>query len=249
MTKANGADDLIKTIKDTFRGRIHPAGWPFIMIFAFVTIVLAIVDEALGMTGLILTGWCLYFFRDPERATPVREGLVVSPANGRVVAIVPDQKLPPELTRAMDNLPSFTRISIFLNVFNVHVNRIPVDGVVVQKSYRPGKFLNAALDKASEDNEMSATLMKIQHKGKDHDFAVVQIAGWVARRIINETKEDMVMKAGQRMGIIRFGSRTDIYIPEDVVPRVVVGQTVIEGETIVADLANADTTTYVAEVR
>ncbi len=168
---------LLDTIRKTVLVPVHAAGWPFIAAFAVGAAVLGMVWEPLGWIGLLLTLWCIYFFRNPVRAVPQRDGLVISPACGRVVAIVTDQHLPPELDRAMDTGPNFTRISVFLSVFDVHVNRTPIAGTVVQTAYRPGKFLNAALDKASTDNEMSATLLNVTDGKKEIDDAFVQIAG------------------------------------------------------------------------
>jgi len=214
---------------------IHRAGWPFIAAFAAVTAVLGFaVAPALGWVGLIATAWCVYFFRDPDRVTPTRPGLLVSPADGRVVLIGPAVP-PPELGMGDE---ARTRVSVFLNVFNVHVNRVPADGEVVRAEYHPGKFLNASLDKASEENER----MAIRHRLPDgREIAYVQIAGLVARRILCDLKGGETVRAGQRFGIIRFGSRTDLYLPEGVNPLVVIGQTVLGGETVIADLSSAET--------
>lgn len=231
---------LFATIKGTLIQPTHAAGWPFILIFALITVGLTFLSNELGLMGLAATLWCYYFFRDPRRVTPNRLGLVIAPACGTVTAILKDQTLPPELTGALDTGYNFTRISIFLSVFDVHVNRVPVGGTVISKAYRPGKFLNAALDKASTDNEMSATLLRMTHKAKDYDVGVVQIAGWVARRILNDLREGQTLQAGARMGIIRFGSRVDVYIPEQAVPLVCVGQKTIEGETVLADFDAAE---------
>lgn len=210
---------------------IHPAGYPFIIIFAFINILLALITPALGVVGLILTAWCMYFFRNPKRVTPVQDGLVISPADGRIVAI---QKTdyPSELTDAT-GLKSGYRISIFLNVFNVHINRNPISGTIEQVVYRPGKFVNASFDKASEDNERSSVLVKTAN-GKYVSYT--QIAGLIARRIINNLKKGETVTAGEIFGLIRFGSRMDIVLPEGVEPQVIVGQTMIAGETILADL-------------
>lgn len=215
---------------DTVLVPIHRAGWPFIGGFAVVSLVLGLaVAEPLGWIGLAVTAWCVYFFRDPDRTTPVRDGLMISPADGRVIMIVPAAP-PPELE--MGDRP-LTRISIFLNVFNVHVNRVPAEGTVVRTEYRPGKFLNAALDKASAENER----MAIRHRLPDgREIAYVQIAGLVARRIICTLTPGQPVRAGGRMGLIRFGSRTDVYLPDGVQPLVCVGQTMIGGETVIADL-------------
>ena len=231
---------LLATIRRTLFVPIHPAGWPFIAAFAVGAALLAMLWIPLGWVGLVLTLWCIFFFRNPRRTVPTRDGLVISPACGRVVSVVTDQKLPPELDRASDAGPNFTRISIFLSVFDVHVNRVPIAGTVVQTAYRPGKFLNAAVDKASTDNEMSATLLRVNDGKNDVDVAFVQIAGWVARRIINNLLPDQVVKTGQHMGLIRFGSRIDVYVPENVVPMVVVGQSAIEGETVLADFKSKE---------
>src|SRR5690606_11725146 len=176
-----------------------------------------------------------YFFRDPARVTPDREGLVVSPADGRV-SLIQEVKLPSELNGDDDDA-DYTRVSVFLNVFDVHVQRVPIDGEVDEVVYRPGKFLNACLDKASEDNERSSVLMKTKDGKK---IAFVQIAGLIARRIINNLKEEQTVKAGERYGLIRFGSRVDIYLPKGVAPQVCVGQRVVGGETILADLNSVE---------
>jgi phosphatidylserine decarboxylase len=185
--------------------------------------------------GLVLTLWCAYFFRDPARVTPDREDLVVSPADGCVSMIV-TTKLPAEFDNDDDGR-DYTRISIFLNVFDVHVQRVPIDGTVDEVVYRPGKFLNASLDKASEDNERSSVLMTAQSGKK---IAFVQIAGLIARRIINDLKKDQNVKAGEHYGLIRFGSRVDVYVPSSVAPLVCVGQRVVGGETVLADLQSTE---------
>lgn len=210
---------------------IHPAGFPFIIIFLIITVLLALVNPTLGLVGLILSAWCIYFFRNPPRVTPVQSGLVISPADGRVVAI---QKAPypKELTKAKGQKSGY-RISVFLNVFNVHVNRNPIDGDIEQVVYRPGKFVNASFDKASEDNERSSVLVKT----KDGKYvSYTQIAGLIARRIINKLKAGDTVTAGEVFGLIRFGSRMDIVLPEGVEPQVFIGQTMTAGETVLADL-------------
>lgn len=219
---------------DTVITPIHKAGWPFIAIFAIVAAVLGTtVSAPLGWLGLIATAWCVYFFRDPERVTPTRDGLIVSPADGRVI-LIEQAAPPPELE--MGDAP-LTRISVFLNVFNVHVNRCPADGETVKAAYHPGAFLNAAVDKASIDNER----MSIRHRLPDgREIAYVQIAGLVARRIICTLKDGQKVKAGERFGLIRFGSRTDIYLPDGVAPLVCIGQSMIGGETVLADLHSAE---------
>jgi phosphatidylserine decarboxylase len=212
-----------------FLAPLHPDGWKFIGIFALVTVLLFIFTPPLGWVGLVLTVWCAYFFRDPWRVTPQRAGLMVSPADGRVLSVAP--AVPPaELDMGA---AAMTRIGIFLNVFDVHVNRIPIGGRVTKLSYRKGKFVNASLDKASEDNERMA--IRIAPADDAGDVAVVQIAGLIARRIVCDLREREDVIAGQRFGIIRFGSRTDIYLPAGWIPLVIAGQRVIGGETVIAD--------------
>lgn len=237
-------DDILKLIRKTFFVPIHPAGWRFIAFFALVTLVLAFVSEFLGVLGLVLTLWCVYFFRNPPRVTPVREGLIVSPADG-LVSLIADVPLPPELDGcrgkegaptgdSLCDAPTVTRVSIFLNVFDVHVNRVPVDGEVTKVVYHPGKFLSANLDKASLENERSTVLMKV--RGQDTSVAFVQIAGLVARRIICQLSAGQQVRAGEIYGLIRFGSRVDIYLPPGAAPLVCVGQRAVGGETVIADL-------------
>lgn len=209
---------------------IHKEGFIFIYIFAGVTVILGLLSNTLGWIGTILTVWCVYFFRNPERMTPEGDSLVVSPADG-LVSNIEEVPLPKELGRGEDE--TFTRISIFLSVFDVHVNRVPATGEIVDLHYHPGKFLSADLDKASEDNERQTVLMRTDD-GKDICF--VQIAGLVARRILCDLEEKQKVKAGERFGIIRFGSRMDVYFPKGVAPKVFVGQRAVGGETILADL-------------
>ncbi|HYE51066.1 MAG TPA: phosphatidylserine decarboxylase [Azospirillaceae bacterium] len=208
---------------------INRAGWPFIAAFAVVSALLATVSEPLGWIGLILTAWCCYFFRDPDRVVPTRSGLMVAPADG-TVHMITEAVPPPELGLGEERL---TRISIFLNVFNVHVNRVPVEGRIVAARYQPGKFLNASLDKASDLNERMSVHMTT---ADGRDIVFVQIAGLVARRILCYLKDGQSVQTGERFGLIRFGSRTDIYLPPGVSPLVAVGQTTIGGETVIADL-------------
>lgn len=213
---------------------IHREGHRFIAIFAAITLVFFLIYNPLGWIGVLLTCWCAYFFRDPERVTPQRGGLVISPADGVVSAI---SQVPPPVELDM-NEPVMTRISVFMNVFNCHVNRIPIDATVTRIAYIPGLFFNASLDKASEDNERNALCLTTADGAR---LAVVQIAGLVARRIICWAGVDQKMQAGERFGMIRFGSRVDIYLPEGVAPLVALGQTMIAGETVIADLASGET--------
>jgi phosphatidylserine decarboxylase len=212
---------------------INRAGWPFIAGFAVATLIFFALWAPLGWIGLVLTLWCVYFFRDPPRTVPLRKGLMVSPADGRVTMIVPAVP-PPELGMGADQM---LRISIFLNVFNVHVNRVPIEGAVVKSAYHPGKFLSASMDKASDVNERAAVRLKM---ADGREIAFVQIAGLVARRIITTLKDGQEVRTGERYGLIRFGSRLDIYLPRDAEPLVIVGQTAIGGETILVDFASSE---------
>ena len=213
---------------------MHPEGRRFVSIFAVVTLLLWLLWMPLGAAGLLLTLWCYYFFRNPERVTPIGEHWVVSPADGivqAVAAVVP----PPELDLGTAPL---TRISVFMSVFDVHVNRSPVEGTVAKVAYCPGKFLNATLDKASLDNECNG--LKLDFPPRDGlvsgSLGVVQIAGLVARRIVCFVKVGDTLDPGERFGLIRFGSRLDVYLPPGIAPKVAVGQRMLAGETVLADL-------------
>jgi phosphatidylserine decarboxylase len=211
---------------------IHPQGYPFIGGFALASLILFLLWAPLGWLGTVATLWCAYFFRDPPRVTPVRDGIVVAPADGRVSQIagaVP----PPELELGDRPLP---RISIFMSVFDCHVNRSPVSGRIERVVYRAGKFLSADLDKASEDNERNAFVIATAGAR----IGVIQIAGLVARRIVPFAREGELVAAGQRIGMIRFGSRVDVYLPEGTRALAAEGQTAIAGETVLADLRAAD---------
>jgi phosphatidylserine decarboxylase len=225
---------------------IHRAGWVFIAIFAGVTAVLSYFGWPAFFLGVLLTAWCTWFFRAPVRHTPVRPGLIVSPADGRVVLI---QQVPPPHELGMGTEPR-TRISIFLSVFDVHMNRIPVDGTITAAEYHFGKFLHASHDKASDDNERMALRIELtgSHPKTGQDLAVVQIAGLIARRIICDVKAGQSVRAGQHYGLIRFGSRVDLYLPHGVTPQVGIGQYVLGGETILADCAR-DEPARVVEAR
>jgi phosphatidylserine decarboxylase len=207
---------------------IHPQGYPFIGGFALASLILFWIWTPLGWLGTVLTLWCAYFFRDPPRVTPVRDGIVVSPADGRVSRVT--NAVPPE-ELGLGNKP-LARISIFMSVFDCHVNRSPAAGRIERIVYRAGKFLNADLDKASEDNERNALVIAMAGAR----IGVVQIAGLVARRIVSFKREGEMVGAGERFGMIRFGSRLDVYLPEGVKPLVAEGQISIAGETVVADL-------------
>ena len=211
---------------------IHPEGYPFIGAFAFASLILFWLWTPLGWIGTALTVWCALFFRDPVRVTPVREGIVVAPADGRVSMI--SHAVPPaELGLGDKALP---RVSIFMSVFNCHVNRAPVAGKIERIAYRPGAFINAELDKASEDNERNSLVIS----GTNGRIGVIQIAGLVARRIVCFVKEGQAIAAGERFGLIRFGSRLDVYLPLGTKALVSEGQTAIAGETILADFGLRD---------
>ena len=211
---------------------IHPEGYPFIGGFALVSLIFFLIWPPLGWIGTILTVWCALFFRDPVRVTPVREGIVVSPADGRVSMVV-QAVPPPELGLGDKPLP---RVSIFMSVFNCHVNRSPVAGRVDRIAYRPGKFVNADLDKASEDNERNSLVISTP-SGR---IGVIQIAGLVARRIVCFVQEGQMLGAGERFGLIRFGSRLDVFLPEGAKALVAEGQTAVAGETVLADFRLGD---------
>lgn len=208
---------------------IHKEGYIFIVIFAAVSFLFSSFSSTLGIIGFILTAWCAYFFRNPERYTPILEDMIISPADGVVQSIV-DAAPPAELGLGDKEM---LRISVFLNVFNVHVNRIPVDGKVTALHYNPGKFFNASMDKASIHNERQSILIETADKTQ---VACVQIAGLIARRIVCDLEEGDKVEAGARFGIIRFGSRVDVYLPRKAMPLVCVGQICVGGETVLANL-------------
>ena len=207
---------------------IHPEGYVFIGAFAAASFVLNWLSPTLGWIGFIATAWCASFFRDPPRVTPLRDGITVSPADG-VVSAIGFYLPPPELGMGAEPLQ---RISVFMSVFDVHVNRAPVSGRVMKIAYKPGLFLNADLDKASEDNERNGLIIE----SKLGRIGVVQIAGLVARRIVCFIREGEDIGVGDRFGLIRFGSRLDVYLPANVRPVIAVGARAIAGETILADI-------------
>ena len=207
---------------------INRAGWPFIGLFAAAAVALALLAEPLGWIGAILVAWCVYFFRDPDRVTPRRGDLIVAAADGVIQAV---DEAPPPAELGMGDRPR-PRIAVFMNVFDVHVNRIPCDGSVAAMAYRPGRFFNASRDKASEFNERLSLCVTM---ADGRDIACVQIAGLIARRIRCHLREGQAVRAGERFGMIRFGSRVDVYLPEGVAPLVAVGQRSVAGETVLAD--------------
>ncbi|WP_323770589.1 phosphatidylserine decarboxylase [Antarctobacter sp.] len=218
-------------MRDTFIKPMHPEGRRFVAIFAVIAAALFLVSSILGWVGVGLTVWCYYFFRDPKRVTPIRDGLIVSPADG-IVSLIEKAVPPPELGMTDQAL---TRVSVFMSVFNCHVNRAPAGGKISAIAYRPGKFFNASLDKASADNERNSLCIDM---ADGRQIAVVQIAGLVARRIVCFAAVGDDLKTGERFGLIRFGSRLDVYLPEGVQPLVSLGQTMVAGETVVADLTS-----------
>lgn len=228
------------TMIETFLKPMHREGIKFVATFAAVTLVLFFLWTPLGWLGAGLTVWCYYFFRDPKRATPLREGLIVSPADG-IVSLIEAAVPPTELGMGPEAL---TRVSVFMSVFNCHVNRAPVGGRVTAIAYHPGTFVNASLDKASANNERNSLCIELSDGRK---IVVVQIAGLVARRIVCWAEKGRLLKTGERFGLIRFGSRLDVYLPKGVEPLVSLGQTMVAGETVLADL-HADEPRRFAEV-
>ena len=216
-------------------------GWPFIAIFGLVSLILYFLYAPLGWIGLVLTLWCVYFFRNPDRVTPEREGLIISPADG-IVQMIAEVSPPEQLDMGSEPV---VRVSVFMNVFDCHVNRIPCDGRIGKLVYVPGHFLNASLDKASEENERQMVRIDLESGAF---VGAVQIAGLVARRIVCYLEEDQIVLAGERVGLIRFGSRVDIYLPHGAVSHAVIGQKCVSGETVLADL-KSDEATRSGEVR
>jgi phosphatidylserine decarboxylase len=211
---------------------IHREGFPFIALFAGVNLLAFLIATWLGVALLPLTIWCVAFFRDPERNTPAAPGLIVSPADGKLLPIV-EAAPPPEL--GLGDAPRL-RLSIFMNVFNVHVNRNPLSGTVIGLAYRPGKFFNASFDKASVHNERMAVRLRPDGGAADADLVVVQIAGLVARRIVCDLTQGERVQRGARFGMIRFGSRLDIYLPPGARVVAAPGIKTVAGETVLAEM-------------
>ncbi len=207
----------------------HKEGHIFILIGIILTLFAYSLTTFLGNIFLVITVWCVCFFRDPERSIPQQAGVFVSPADGTITGITENESLPEELGYTSDE--KFTRVSIFLNVFNVHVNRIPAKATIEKACYVPGKFLNASIDKSSKENERNVLMLK----NEDGEiFAVTQIAGLIARRIVSYATQGASYQRGERYGIIRFGSRVDIFVPQNYKVAVLLGQTMVGGETIIA---------------
>ena len=226
---------LYKEIQDVLKSipPIHPEGVIFGTIFFVVSMVFWHIFVPLGWIGFVLTLWCFYFFRNPDRITPVRKDLIISPADG-VICSISEVEVPKVLGLKEKKR---VRISVFMNVFNVHVNRIPLGGTIKKIHYHQGKFLNASLDKASEHNERQYMVVETDDKTT---IAFTQIAGLIARRIRCDVKEGDVMETGQRFGLIRFGSRVDIFLPPNTHPLVSLGQTMVAGETVLADMTSKE---------
>jgi phosphatidylserine decarboxylase len=210
---------------------VHRDGYKFVCAFALATLFLFLISPPLGWFGAVATAWCAYFFRDPDRVTPTRGNLVVSAADGRISGVA--GALPPRDLALGDTM--LTRVSVFLSIFDVHIVRAPVSGRIARSVYVPGKFLNAELDKASEENERRALLIETAAGDK---VGVVLIAGLIARRIVTFVGEGDSVQVGDRIGLIRFGSRVDVYLPPEARPLVAVGQTAIGGETVLAELVS-----------
>lgn len=208
---------------------VHREGWLFLAIALIAAFLLGKLSPHAGWVGLLIAAWVAYFFRDPVRVTPQQAGLVISPADGLVQSIV-QTPLPPELNRGNE---LWTRVAVFMNVFDVHINRAPHDATIKDVKYIPGKFLNASMDKASTDNERQIFTLALPN---GQEMVVVQIAGLVARRILRWVNNSDSVKAGTRIGMIRFGSRVDVYLPPNVEIQAIVGQRVRAGESVLADL-------------
>ena len=206
--------------------KLHNEGYRFILVFVVLTVVLYFINSFLGFIGLVLTIWCYYFFRDPDRVSIEDENYLISPADGEVLQVL-ETNGPKEL--GLEN-KSYNKISIFMNVFDCHVNRTPCSGTISEILYKPGKFINASLDKASEENERNYYKIK---NNLGEEIIVVQIAGLIARRIVTEVSKDQELKQGERIGMIRFGSRVDIFF-ENYKPLVKINQKTIAGETLLA---------------
>ncbi|MFN0218000.1 MAG: phosphatidylserine decarboxylase [Hyphomicrobium sp.] len=229
MSESHG---ILDTIFDTL-SPVHSDGHKFIAIGAAASLLFFLLYPPLGWVAALITGWIIYFFRDPPRVTPLRPGLVVSAADGRISSI---ESVTPPAELGLGPEPR-TRISTFLSVFDVHINRAPVPGRIARSTYIPGAFLNAALDKASEDNERRAIVIETQDGAQ---IGVVQIAGLIARRIVTFSEIGDSIGVGQRFGLIRFGSRVDVYLTPGATPLVSVGQRAIGGETVFADLTSSE---------
>jgi phosphatidylserine decarboxylase len=221
---------LVDTVRNTLVP-VHRDGWKFVAIFFVASLVLGLLWEPLMWLGFVLTAWCAFFFRDPPRITPQDPDLVVSPADGRVSSIA---MVTPPLELELGSEPML-RISVFMNVFDCHVNRAPMRGSVRRIAYRAGRFVNAELDKASQENERNGLVIDTSHG----EIGVVQIAGLVARRIVCWTSTFDNLDAGERFGLIRFGSRLDVFLPAGAEPRVAVGQRAVAGETVIAEFGSS----------
>jgi phosphatidylserine decarboxylase len=228
--------NIVSDLKKVLMVPIHKEGYKFIAIFAAVAFFLALFNDTLGVIGFVLTLWCAYFFRNPPRFTIAEENDIISPADGVINSIAKNATPPAELD--LDPKKKWVKISVFLNVFDVHVNRVPISGTVEKVCHKEGEFLSANDDEASDKNERSSVLLKTKNS---QEIVFAQVAGLVARRIVNELVDGQEVKAGELYGLIRFGSRADIYLPENSKIRTVIGQKMTGGETIIAHLSAAKT--------
>jgi phosphatidylserine decarboxylase len=226
----NDRNSVLDSVTNAFVP-IHRDGHKFIAIAALITLILFLVTPPLGWIGVIATAFCAYFFRDPDRVVPQRQGVVVSPADGKIAAIA--EVVPPRELALGDQ--KLVRVSVFLSVLDVHIVRTPVAGRISRSVYVPGKFLNAELDKASDENERQALVVET---GEGRKFGLMLIAGLIARRIVTFVGEGASVAAGERIGLIRFGSRVDVYLPVGTAPRIALGQRAIAGETVLARLGD-----------
>ncbi len=230
---AHPNESLMTTLKKTVFHPLHPAGYPFIVAGIIATLLFYLLWDFMGFLALCFTLFSFYFFRDPPRVTPQGDTLVISPADGRVCEIKKEVSLPTDIAPDGERDTPYTRISIFMSAIDVHVNRNPVSGSVVKTAYRPGRFMNAALPEASEQNERAMALLETPAGKK---IGLVQVAGLIARRIMTDHEDGQNIEAGAKFGMIRFGSRADIYIPDGIEPLVCLDQRCIGGETVLADL-------------
>ena len=224
-------DNIVSDLKKVLIVPIHKEGYKLIAIFGAVAFILALLSSTLGIIGLVATLWCVYFFRNPVRFTLAAENEIISPADGIVNSI--ERNAIPPIELGLDKEIKWTKIGIFLNVFNVHVNRVPVSGIVTKVQYREGEFVSASLEGASDKNERNSVIVRTVD-GREVIFS--QVAGLIARRICNELKEGQEVRVGEVYGIIKFGSRLDVYLPHDSIIKALVGQTMVGGETIIAKI-------------
>ena len=233
---AHPKEDFMTMMKRTIFHPLHPAGYPFVIAGLVITFFAFLIWDTLGTLALIATLFVVYFFRDPPRVVPQGEDLIIAPADGRICEITKGTTLPKDLMDEDDVQAAYTKISIFMSAVDVHVNRNPVSGTVLKTAYRPGKYLNAADSNASEKNERTLALIETE---KGQKIGLVQVAGMIARRIVTDHEDGQSITAGEKFGIIKFGSRCDVYVPDNIAPRVALDQRCIGGETVLTDLSAA----------